>query len=204
MTGGFGTVPDELHQAAGKIGDVISNVAGMVWEGPSGDYGHPGVQTGWAQFVDEMKTQVQGLHDKANEHGKGLRSAAALYQDSDGDVGKAVGKLGGLFDDGGGLTGAPGGGTTGSITSILDGAKEGSGLHDVPGGGFTGGLTPTELNDRLGLGPKGGEDLGGEAKIGAGLHDVPGGGFTGNLTPSELNDRFEEAGGSGDAGQPES
>jgi hypothetical protein len=51
MTAGFGAVPDELRQTAGKIADAIGPVGGPVWRGPSGDYGHPGAQQGFAAFI---------------------------------------------------------------------------------------------------------------------------------------------------------
>ena len=162
MTGGFGAVPEELHRTANQIGDVIGSAAGLLWQGPSGDYGHPGVQTGWGSFIDGVKSEVDKLAKKAEIHGEDLRTAAGKYAESDTQAGNTIGKLGaGLFDSLGGLHDAPGGGITGGLGGILDGAGQvGSGigpaagtkidtglegapggLHDVPGGGFTGGAT---------------------------------------------------------------
>ncbi|NKQ56464.1 hypothetical protein HFP15_26660 [Amycolatopsis sp. K13G38] len=127
MTSGFGTVPDELRQAAGQIGGVIREAADLVWQGPSGDYGHAGVQQGWGQFIDDMKKSVQNLHDKADDHGIDLKGAASAYEEQDSGVGRLVGGIGELVDSAGssgfvnpavtkGL-----GGAVGSIASRLDG-----------------------------------------------------------------------------------
>lgn len=132
MSGGFSTVPDELRQTAGSIGDAVGAVAGMVWQGPSGDYGHPGVQAGWAGFIEEMKAQVAALRDKANEHADGLRTAADQYQDSDTENGQA---LGGVFD-----SVIPGGGWAGGVTGVGQ-APSGSDDSGIPGGGWAGGVT---------------------------------------------------------------
>lgn len=102
MTSGFGTVPDELRQAAGQIGGVIRGVADLVWQGPSGDYGHAGVQQSWAQFIDDMRKSVQNLHDKADEHGVSLKGAASTYEEQDTGVGRLVGGIGELIDSAGG------------------------------------------------------------------------------------------------------
>ena len=59
MTGGFGAVPEELYRTANQIGDVIGSASGLLWQGPSGDYGHPGVQTGWGSFIDDVKSEVE-------------------------------------------------------------------------------------------------------------------------------------------------
>jgi len=134
MTSGFGAVPDELRQAAGQIGGVIRNVADLVWQGPSGDYGHAGVQTGWGQFIDDMKKSVQNLHDKADEHGIGLKGAASAYEEQDSGVGQLVGGIGELIDSAG--SSASGfinpsvagniGGSVGSIASRLNPEGDGS------------------------------------------------------------------------------
>jgi hypothetical protein len=107
LTNGFGAVPDELRQAAGTIGDAIAGTARMLWQGPSGDYGHIGVQTGWAQLIDQMKTRIDALRDTANEHGDSLIQAAQRYLLSDDNSGQSLVKAGGLL----GATGIPGGGT---------------------------------------------------------------------------------------------
>ena len=172
MTGGFGAVPEELYRTANQIGDVIGSAAGLLWQGPSGDYGHPGVQTGWGSFIDEVKSEVEKLARKAEGHGEDLRTAAGKYAESDTEAGDVLGKFGP------GLAGSLGG--HGVIGGILESAGEagkglgeskiGAGLEGVPGGGFTGGLTPTELNERF------------EESAPGKPHDVPGGGFTGGAT----------------------
>lgn len=101
MPDGFGIVPDELRYAAGKIGDVIGKVAGAVWQGPSGDYGHPGVQAGWTGFIDEMRRHVETLRDKADGHGQGLISTATSYSDTESDVGAIIGEVGSMLQPAG-------------------------------------------------------------------------------------------------------
>jgi hypothetical protein len=59
VTSGFSAVSDELHQVARKIGEAVGEVTKLVWQGPSGDYGHPGVQSGWERFIEEMKSQIE-------------------------------------------------------------------------------------------------------------------------------------------------
>ncbi|MFD2469633.1 hypothetical protein [Amycolatopsis silviterrae] len=168
MSGGFGAVPEELFRTANSIGDVIGGAAGLLWQGPSGDYGHPGVQAGWAGFIEEVRAEVARLTENADGHGDDLRTAAGKYSQSDAAATGAIGKfgagLGDLFGEaaGGGVT--PFAGVEGQAE-----AKIGSRLDGAPGGGFTGGLTPSQLNERLGE-PEGG------------LHDVPGGGWAGGAT----------------------
>jgi len=105
MTGGFDGFPDDLRQTAGKIGSVIGGVADLVWQGPSGDYGHAGVHRGWAIFIEDMKTAVQALHDKVNEHGESLKTAASVYEGSDAEVGAKLGGLGEAVHSVGGMVG---------------------------------------------------------------------------------------------------
>jgi hypothetical protein len=206
MTGGFGAVPEELYRTANRIGDVVGSAGSMLWQGPSGDYGHPGVQTGWGSFIEDVKAEVGKLAKKAEGHGEDLRTAAVKYADSDGAAGEALGKLGGGLL--GGLQGAPGGGITGGLGGILGGAggEIGSGL-DPLGGKIGSGLDPLgESGGEIGGGIGGGAGgeaggklgpLGGEAKIGSGLEGVPGGGFAGGLTPSQLDERLGGDGGGG-------
>jgi hypothetical protein len=98
MPDGFGTVPEELRSTASKIGDVIGKVAGAVWQGPSGDYGHAGVQAGWSVFIDEMKQHVVSLREKADNHGQLLVTAATSYLDREHDVDANLGKAGTLLE----------------------------------------------------------------------------------------------------------
>ena len=82
---GFGAVPEELRRAAGQIGDVGDRAAGLVWRGPSGEYGHDGVAGAWELFIEEMRAYVQRLRQEADEHAIGLRAAASSYVDVDGE-----------------------------------------------------------------------------------------------------------------------
>ncbi|HJQ46418.1 MAG TPA: hypothetical protein VJ870_08845 [Amycolatopsis sp.] len=150
MTGGFDAVPDELRQTAGTIGDAISGVADLVWRGPGGDYGHAGVQQGWAQFIEDMRGSVQKLHATAEEHGENLKKAAVAYVGSDADVGAKLGQLGDLVHD----LGAPmGGGLGGIVPSVAAGSDDGG----MVGGGWAG-----PLKDR-------GVDLGADADAHSGI-----------------------------------
>lgn len=171
MSGGFGAVPEELFRTANSIGDVIGSAAGLLWQGPSGDYGHRQLQTGWTGFIESIEAEVARLAEQTQGHGDNLRTAAGKYLQSDDDATGTVGGfgagLGDLFPTGGGQSGngidpLPGIGGPGE-------AKIGSKLDGVPGGGWTGGLTPGQLEGRLG-------------KQEGGLHDVPGGGWTGGAT----------------------
>ncbi|MET9259991.1 hypothetical protein [Amycolatopsis sp. NPDC004079] len=174
MSGGFGAVPEELFRTANTIGDLVGGSSGMPWQGPSGDYGHPQLQAGWAGFLESIEAEVARLAEQSQGHGDNLRTAAGKYLQSDDSATGAVGTfgtgLGDLFGDGSG-------GRAGSGIDPLPGtgiggpgeAKIGSKLDGVPGGGWTGGLTPDQLEGRLGK-PEGG------------LHDVPGGGWTGGAT----------------------
>ncbi|QUQ69358.1 WXG100 family type VII secretion target [Kutzneria sp. CA-103260] len=157
MTGGFGAVPDELFRTANAISDAVGSAAGMLWQGPSGDYGHPGVQTGWEQFIEDMKSEINTLRDQAEGHGESLKTAAMGYADSDSVAGQAIGAI----EE---QVGLPGGGIGGRIGRILGGetsdpgdTRIGDRLPGVPGGGFTGNLTPNLLHDRLGYA----DDVGG-------------------------------------------
>lgn len=143
---GFGAVPDELRQAAGAIGNVIGGVAELVWRGPGGDYGHPGVQQGWAQFIEDMRGQVDTLKGAAEEHGEKLKSAATRYLESDSDVGKVVGGLGDLID-GAGDGGMIGGGWAGPL-------NQGTGIGGSPadGGGPAGIMSPERSRELFGEG----------------------------------------------------
>ncbi|PSL57866.1 hypothetical protein B0I31_10177 [Saccharothrix carnea] len=90
---GFGAVPEELRRAAGQIGDVGDKTAGLVWRGPSGEYGHAGVAGAWELFIEEMKASVERLRLEADEHAIGLRAAASSYVDVDGTRADVFGRL---------------------------------------------------------------------------------------------------------------
>jgi hypothetical protein len=90
---GFGAAPEELRRAAGQIGDVGDKTAGMVWRGPSGEYGHDGVAGAWELFIEEMRAYVERLRQEADEHAIGLRAAASSYVDVDGERADVFGRL---------------------------------------------------------------------------------------------------------------
>jgi hypothetical protein len=102
MPNGFGAVPEELRFTAVKIGDVIDKVAGAVWQGPSGDYGHAGVQAGWAGFIEEMRGHVESLRDNADGHGRGLVAAAESYVDGEAGATGLIGEAAALLESLGG------------------------------------------------------------------------------------------------------
>ncbi|MEU6646893.1 hypothetical protein ABZ863_30750 [Saccharomonospora sp. NPDC046836] len=128
---GFGAVPDELRETAGRIGEAVGGVASMVWRGPSGDYGHPGVQTGWEQFVEQLKAQVEALRDQAEEFGSNLGVAAGRYQETEAGTGATLAGFGDMIADyggpavGGAIGGAAGAATSGAIGSVLGGNADG-------------------------------------------------------------------------------
>ena len=119
---GFGAVPDELRETAGMIGDAVAGVAGMVWRGPSGDYGHPGVQAGWEQYVNHLRRQVEALRDKAEDFGVRLGEAAGRYLDSETEAGGTLGTFGDVLENDGGALRAVGGG----ISDVLNGDDAGT------------------------------------------------------------------------------
>jgi hypothetical protein len=90
---GFGAAPEELRRAAGQIGEVGDRAAGLVWRGPSGEYGHAGVAGAWDLFIEEMRAHVRRLHQEADEHAIGLRAAASSYVDVDGERADVFGRL---------------------------------------------------------------------------------------------------------------
>lgn len=152
MTGGFGSVPDDLFKAASAIGDAVGNAGSLVWNGPSGDYGHPGVQDGWSQFIGDVKSAVNGLARAADSHSDNLKGNAVNYTEGEKDAVAVIGRAAA------GL-----GSSVGSrIGSILGGGESTSGGSDgslaVPGavgGGFTGNLSHQELDERFGIADNG-------------------------------------------------
>ncbi|TNC22473.1 hypothetical protein [Amycolatopsis alkalitolerans] len=105
MTEAFGAVPDDLRKAASAIGEVVGGVAGLAWRGPSGDYGHAGVQSGWARFIDDMRDQVAKLQSAAGEHGVSLEKAAIEYVEADSGVGHSLAAIGNAIAETGGEAG---------------------------------------------------------------------------------------------------
>ncbi|GAA3584538.1 hypothetical protein GCM10022222_81540 [Amycolatopsis ultiminotia] len=199
MTGGFGTVPEELTDAANHIGDVVGRVGELPWPGPSGDYGHPGVQQGWRSFIEDTESVVDGLIEQAREHGEALRRAASWYllgdEQAEGEIGKAgAGVLDPLGSGGATKIGA---GVLNPLGSAGE-AKIGAGLNGVPGGGFTGGLTPAQLDERLGrqADPDGGWSGEATGRISGSIDDGP----AGVMSPQRSRELFPGA--SAEAGEP--
>lgn len=102
---GFDAVPEELQETAGRIGEVVSGVANMVWRRPSGDYGHPGVQAGWDQFVEQLKAHVEALQDTVEEFGGKLNEAAGKYRETEAESGGTLKAFGDLVESHGGAIG---------------------------------------------------------------------------------------------------
>src|SRR5919199_47390 len=98
MPNGFGAVPEELRNTAVRIDDVVSVVARAVWQGPSGDYGHAGVQAGWAGFIADMRRHVESLRDNADGHGQGLVATAGSYVDREVRAVELIGKSASLLE----------------------------------------------------------------------------------------------------------
>lgn len=207
MGSGFNALFDSLQQAAGTIDDVVTDVLNGPWHGPSGDYGHPGVQGSWAAFIEEARRDVQRLREVAMERGDQLRSAASRYIESDAETTAAIGKIGGSLQSsglGGGIAiganagafgdeGIVAGGLTGGIRDILDGGDAGSGTVEaqegIPGGGFTGGLSAETKAEAV------------EQHTAGANEEIPGGGFTGGVMPEAKESAVtEEASGAGTDG----
>jgi hypothetical protein len=71
----------------------VGSASGMLWQCPSGDYGHRGVQAGWGAFIQDMKAEIDKLRKTAEGHGESLKSAAIKYVDSDMQASKAFSEL---------------------------------------------------------------------------------------------------------------
>ncbi|MEW2502203.1 hypothetical protein ACQPXB_10670 [Amycolatopsis sp. CA-161197] len=139
MTGGFDAVTEELERAADTIGDVVGGAAGLLWQGPSGDYGHPGVQAGWGSFIEDIKSVVDALEGKAQGHGEDLRTAAVRYAGADDTATDAIVKTAAKAF--GGHGGPSDGGIFGPLGEILHrsaGPAEGEKLGPAWTGGGTG------------------------------------------------------------------
>ncbi|TWP52137.1 hypothetical protein FKR81_11180 [Lentzea tibetensis] len=97
---GFGAVPEELRAAAKKIGDTVGQATDCGWNGPSGDYGHPGVASSWDEFIRDLRKHVDFLKGKAEEFGTGLVDAARVYVETDTASTADFGKAGQGLDQG--------------------------------------------------------------------------------------------------------
>ncbi|MPY77688.1 MAG: hypothetical protein GEV04_04175 [Actinophytocola sp.] len=139
MTGGYGAVPEQIRQAANDIGDVVGRAANRVWSPPKGDYGHPGVQAGWADFIDTMKKRVEDLKKQAEGHGEGLVEAAKTYLGLEDDAEATLGGAGSALDVGGAIGSALGGAGAGfmspDIASKLNPNADADTGGDIAGGG---------------------------------------------------------------------
>jgi broad specificity phosphatase PhoE len=141
MADGFEVIPDELEWAAGRIGEALGDVAGMAWQGPGGDYGHPAVGTAWSHFLEEIKDQVDALHDSAVGHGVNLRAAATHYREMDIATSQVVGNCwlpNGGFDRGVPQDGQP-------LGDVGIPAPIANGIMDTSGYGV--GIPDRELDD---------------------------------------------------------
>lgn len=136
---GFDAVPDELRGTAGRIGETAGGAAGLMWQGPSGDYGNDAVQQAWQLYIESMRKHFETLKGKAEELGGQLGSAAAQYLESDDDTRSSMDTLGNAVESAaggmaaggavggavggiaGGLGGALGGAAAGGISAVLDG-----------------------------------------------------------------------------------
>lgn len=126
---GFGSVPDELRATAGQIAETVEQVAGVMWRGPGGDYGHEGVAQAWGRFMEDVGAQLRGLQEKADEHGGGLIDAARRYLEQEQEGLDVFSGLQGAVEQGPAAPAAPsapgapfsGGGIGGGIASVLDG-----------------------------------------------------------------------------------
>ncbi|MEV4604178.1 hypothetical protein AB0K15_43315 [Amycolatopsis sp. NPDC049253] len=135
MTGGFDAVTEELERAADTIGDVVGGAAGLLWQGPSGDYGHAGVQAGWGGFIADIASVVEGLTGKAHGHGEDLRTAAVRYAGADDTASDAIVKTAAkAFGEHGGSSGV---GIFGPLGGALARATE----EEKVGPAWTGGGT---------------------------------------------------------------
>jgi hypothetical protein len=83
MADGFEVVPEELERAADSIGDAVRDVADILWDRPSGDYGHPVLGSAFAHFLDDIKDHVDTIHEAALGHGMNLKDTASHYRDAD-------------------------------------------------------------------------------------------------------------------------
>ncbi|MGW4484224.1 hypothetical protein ACWEOE_10340 [Amycolatopsis sp. NPDC004368] len=140
MTGGFDAVTEELERAADTIGDVVGGAAGLLWQGPSGDYGHPGVQAGWGSFIADLESVVEGLTGKAHGHGEDLRTAAVRYAGADDSASDAIVKTAAeaFGSSGGGIFGPLGEILRSSVGSIGSAGSDGEKLGPAWAGGGTG------------------------------------------------------------------
>jgi hypothetical protein len=83
MAGGFEAAPGELRGSAQSIATALCDAAGITWQRPSGDYGHAGVQSAFAAFVEDAERRVGELGATADGLGRGLGESARAYEASD-------------------------------------------------------------------------------------------------------------------------
>ncbi|GAA2659550.1 MULTISPECIES: hypothetical protein [Actinosynnema] len=147
--GGYRTVPEELRGTAKSIGGAVDGVVGPHWRPPSGDYGHAGVQGGWADFVERAAKRVAELRERAEEHGRALEASASAYAEQEAGVSAGMravdwelpvgtvgsGAVGGVL---GGIAGGPTGGIAGggAVGDVVGGA--GAGTVGAVGSGAVG------------------------------------------------------------------
>jgi hypothetical protein len=195
---GFGATPDELHKAANAISDTVQKAAELVWQGPSGNYGHPGVQEGWGHFVQDAKAEIQKLTQATKGHGENLVQCAQHYLSLDEQVagllgnaaGDAISSIAGGAAQGahagsqaGGAAGSTVGGAVGSAVGTAAGAIGGPGVaHAV---GEAGGEVGSAVGGAVGsaAGAVGGAAAGAGHAVGSAVGEAVSGGMrmTGNI-----------------------
>jgi hypothetical protein len=149
MADGFEVIPDELERTADRIGAALGDVAGIVWRGPGGDYGHPAVETAWSRFVEDARDHVNVLRHSAAGHGVNLRDVASRYRDVDIASSDALGNC--WLPNGGrsaGDSGIPGGGFAGGVAGVGDAPATGP-IWVNPGWADTGALNNGGHRDPL-------------------------------------------------------
>jgi hypothetical protein len=93
MTAGFEAVPEELRSSARSIASALAEATGLSWRKPRGDYGHPGVQSAFAAFVEDAERRVATLAETAARLGRGLDESAGAYEGSDSGAAESLERL---------------------------------------------------------------------------------------------------------------
>ncbi|ATE54165.1 hypothetical protein [Actinosynnema pretiosum] len=156
--GGYRSVPDELRGTARSIGGAVDGVVGPHWRPPSGDYGHAGVQAGWADFIERAVLRVEELRERAEEHGRELEATAGAYVEQEHRVSARMRAVDGQGPVGGIAGGAvsPGGAVRSSVTGgISGGAGVAGGVAGGAGGDVAGGAVGAVGSGAVGSGAVG-------------------------------------------------
>lgn len=95
MADGFNADPQELHNAAGRISEVVGSVQSdqMAQSGNGVDFGNDGVHKAYTDFCVGLDKGIKVMVDLIESMGESLRQTADSYRadDEDGrvDIGKA-------------------------------------------------------------------------------------------------------------------